>query len=77
MGGTNTDFGLVSANGNIVQRRNLPTNTYTDFSLYIRDFMREVEAMLADQQALDGEPLTLEGIGVGAPNGNFYTGCET
>ena len=75
MGGTNTDLGLVSANGNIVQRRNLPTNAYTDFSLYIRDFMREVEAMLADQQAIDGEPLTLEGIGVGAPNGNFYTGC--
>lgn len=75
LGGTNTDLGLVTENGNIVQRRNMATNAYTDFALYIRDFMREVEAMLADQQAIDGEPLTLEGIGVGAPNGNFYTGC--
>lgn len=75
MGGTNTDLGLVSANGNIVQRRNMPTNAYTDFPLYIRDLMQEVDALVSSQQAIDGEPLTLEGIGVGAPNGNFYTGC--
>ena len=75
MGGTNTDLGLVSANGNIVQRRNMPTNAYTDFPFYIRDLMREVDALVSSQQSIDGEPLTLEGIGVGAPNGNFYTGC--
>lgn len=75
LGGTNTDLGLVTENGNIVQRRNMATNAYTDFALYIRDFMREVELMLADQQAIDGQAVQLEGIGVGAPNGNFYTGC--
>ncbi len=75
LGGTNTDLGLVTENGNIVQRRNMATNAYTDFALYIRDFMREVDLMLADQQAIDGQAVQLEGIGVGAPNGNFYTGC--
>ncbi|MBP3763678.1 MAG: ROK family protein [Bacteroidales bacterium] len=75
VGGTNTDLGLVSGSGSIVQRRNLSTGAYTDFALYIRDFMREVDYMLADQETFDGQPVTLEGIGVGAPNGNFYTGC--
>ena len=75
MGGTNTDLGLVTENGNIVQRRNLPTNAYTELEPYIRDLMREVESMLDTQRAIDGEAVSLEGIGVGAPNGNFYTGC--
>ena len=69
MGGTNTDIGLVSEDGHIVARHNLPTATYTNFELYIRDLMHEVDA-LTKHGALE-----LEGIGVGAPNGNFYTGC--
>jgi len=31
--------------------------------------------MLEAQRAIDGQAVHLEGIGVGAPNGNFYTGC--
>lgn len=75
MGGTNTDLGLVTENGNIVQRRNLPTNVYTQFEPYIRDMMKVVDEMLEAQRAIDGQAVHLEGIGVGAPNGNFYTGC--
>lgn len=75
MGGTNTDMGLVTENGNIVQRRNLPTNAYTELEPYVRDMMREIEAMLLEQSAIDGMAAQLEGIGIGAPNGNFYTGC--
>ena len=75
MGGTNTDMGLVSENGNIIQRRNIPTNAYTELEPYVRDMMREVDDMVQSQAAIDGEPVGLEGIGIGAPNGNFYTGC--
>ncbi len=75
MGGTNTDMGLVTENGNIVQRRNIPTNAYTEFEPYVRDMMHEIEAMIKNQEQLDGQPITLEGIGIGAPNGNYYTGC--
>lgn len=75
MGGTNTDLGLVTENGNIVQRRNLPTNVYTQFEPYIKDMMKVVDEMLESQRAIDGQAVHLEGIGVGAPNGNFYTGC--
>ncbi len=75
MGGTNTDMGLVSENGNIIQRRSIPTNAYTELEPYVHDMMQEIEAMVAEQSATDGEAVLLEGIGIGAPNGNFYTGC--
>ena len=75
MGGTNTDMGLVSEEGKIVQRRNIPTNAYTELEPYVRDMMREIQAMVEEQRKADGEALELEGIGIGAPNGNFYTGC--
>ena len=78
VGGTNTDMGLVRNDGKIVARRNIPTNQYTDFHLYVKDIMHEIESMCAE-----GDPEThtqlnvseLTGIGMGAPNGNFYTGC--
>ena len=75
MGGTNTDMGLVTENGNIIQRRNIPTNAYTELEPYVRDMMREIKAMVEEQEGKDGEAVELEGIGIGAPNGNFYTGC--
>ena len=75
MGGTNTDIGMVTENGNIIQRRNIPTNAYTELEPYVRDMMREIKDMVEEQQGKDGEAVELEGIGIGAPNGNFYTGC--
>ena len=75
MGGTNTDMGLVTENGNIIKRRNIPTNAYTELEPYVRDMMHEIEAMVKEQSAIDGEAVQLEGIGIGAPNGNYYTGC--
>ena len=75
MGGTNTDMGMVTENGNIIQRRNIPTNAYTELEPYVRDMMREIKDMVEEQQGKDGEAVELEGIGIGAPNGNFYTGC--
>lgn len=70
MGGTNTDMGLVREDGVIVTRRNIPTNQYTDFGLYIKDMMAQIEDMMKCEKVDH-----IEGIGVGAPNGNFYTGC--
>lgn len=70
IGGTNTDMGLVRDDGTIVARKNLPTNAYTELSPYIRDIMDCVAALMKENGV--GE---IEGIGIGAPNGNFYTGC--
>ena len=62
MGGTNTDIGLVTENGNIVKRRNLPTNAYTELEPYVRDMMREIEAMMEEQRTVDGEAIGTQSL---------------
>lgn len=79
VGGTNTDMGLVRDDAKIVARRNIPTNKYTDFPLYVKDVMAEITAMVREGDPEKGIASIaldeLSGIGIGAPNGNFYTGC--
>lgn len=70
IGGTNTDLGIVDGNGRIAARRHFPTNAYTELEPYIATLMQEVEALMQEVGAQ-----SIEGIGIGAPNGNFYTGC--
>ncbi|MBQ9863885.1 MAG: ROK family protein [Bacteroidales bacterium] len=79
VGGTNTDMGLVRDDATIVARRSLPTGNYTQLEPYIHDIMNEITALVAKGDPVKGvDSIALEeltGIGVGAPNGNFYTGC--
>ncbi len=70
LGGTNTDMGLVRSDGAIIARCNMPTNQYTEFPLFIRDMMEKINGMVRENGITD-----ITGIGIGAPNGNFYTGC--
>ena len=70
IGGTNTDMGLVRDDGTIVARENIPTNAYTELQPYIHDIMGCIEKLMKDN-GVD----KIEGIGIGAPNGNYYTGC--
>lgn len=70
IGGTNTDMGLVRNDGAIIARSNLPTNAYTELEPYIHDIMDAIRKLMADNGVEQ-----IEGIGIGAPNGNFYTGC--
>ena len=37
IGGTNTDIGIVSADGKIIDKENLHTNEYYDAALYVKD----------------------------------------
>ena len=70
IGGTNTDMGLVRDDGTIIARSNIPTNAYIELQPYIRDMMACIEKMMKDMEVSE-----IEGIGIGAPNGNYYTGC--
>lgn len=67
IGGTNTDYGLVDAGGNIVRRGRMKMAGYDNVDVYVKDL---AEALLAALGELDAEA---EGIGIGAPNGNFHT----
>ena len=70
IGGTNTDIGLVSDDGRCVARKNLPTAKYYDADLYVADICKKIKEMMAEQH-VDA----IDGIGIAAPMGNYYTGC--
>ena len=70
IGGTNTDIGLVSADGYCVARKNLPTAKYHDAGVYVADICKAIEEMMEEERVT-----TLDGIGIAAPAGNYYTGC--
>lgn len=70
IGGTNTDIGLVSADGYCVARKNLPTAKYHDASVYVADISKAIKEMMAEEGVK-----AIDGIGIAAPAGNYYTGC--
>jgi len=70
MGGTNTVFGVVDARGNVISKSAIKTNTHDDVTLYINDLHVELMKLIDAAGGID----KIKGIGVGAPNGNYYTG---
>ncbi|MBO4281608.1 MAG: ROK family protein [Bacteroidales bacterium] len=69
IGGTNTDFGFVDSQGKIVQRGRLKMADYNEVEPYVKALS---ERLL---QMADGLRGGIDAIGIGAPNGNFYTSC--
>ena len=70
IGGTNTDIGLVSADGYCIARRNLPTKQYDNASIYVADICAAIQKMMEEEHVR-----SIDGIGIAAPAGNYYTGC--
>jgi glucokinase len=68
IGGTNTVFGLVDTQGELVGESSIPTRGYDDVSDYVAAVSAAARKLAASQSA------TLRGIGIGAPNGNYYNG---
>jgi len=70
MGGTNTVFGIVDTRGNVVTKSAVKTSTHMDVNLYIDDIYVALSKLIETAGGID----KIKGIGVGAPNGNYYTG---
>lgn len=70
MGGTNTVVGLVSTNGDCLLEESFSTQHSATFDGFIQQLAQQITSML---KAL-GNEYTLAGVGVGAPNGCYYTG---
>ena len=66
IGGTNTAYGLVTQNGEVVFEDNVPTTRYADPAELVKHIFEKTRK--SDQ--FD----SLLGIGIGAPNGNAFTG---
>ncbi|MCK9254949.1 MAG: ROK family protein [Bacteroidales bacterium] len=70
IGGTNTVFGIVDARGNVLAKSAVKTATHQDINLYVNEIYEEFIKLVEDFGGIE----SIKGIGVGAPNGNYYTG---
>jgi glucokinase len=71
IGGTYTKIGLVDRSGAIHFEDEVPTTGYDTIEQYIEAIHQHVTESLNQLEA----SFHMAGIGVGAPNGNYYTGC--
>lgn len=70
IGGTNTVYGLVDARGTVVTSGSIKTAIFPRFEEYVDALYEAIMTMLKSHGATD----QVYGIGVGAPNANYYTG---
>jgi glucokinase len=70
IGGTSAKFGIVNHRGVISGTGDIPTNIHVDVEKFIDELYEKVRPVIAQTC---GDEL-LKGIGVGAPNGNYYNG---
>ena len=69
IGGTNTDIGLVGANGAVIARSNLRTAQYFDAQLFVNDIAEVIRKLMKENNIEK-----IKGVGIGAPCGNFHEG---
>ncbi|MCM1483000.1 MAG: ROK family protein [Muribaculaceae bacterium] len=70
MGGTNTVFGIVDARGVVLASNSIKTRKHSKIEDYIDELYTETLRLM---KQLDVED-KIFGIGVGAPNANYFTG---
>jgi glucokinase len=70
IGGTNTVFGVVDARGTILYSGSIATGRYEDVNDYVTSLAGGLQGVIEQAGGKD----RIRGIGVGAPNGNYFTG---
>lgn len=70
IGGTNTVFGIVDARGNVIASSSIKTQRHNDFYLYLDELYAAASKLIEANEATD----KIQGIGIGTPNANYYTG---
>ncbi|MBP9018641.1 MAG: ROK family protein [Rikenellaceae bacterium] len=70
IGGQTTKTGIVDARGNVLAQNIIRTDKYTDVTPFIDELC---ESVISLAKSIGGIQ-QIRGIGIGAPNGNYYTG---
>ena len=70
IGGQTTKCGIVDARGTVLSQTVIRSDNFTDVTPYIAELAEALNRIIAEAKA-EGR---IRGIGVGAPNGNYYTG---
>ena len=70
IGGTTTKFGIQNDTGEILMQDRIPSNEHD----IVEDFIEDLHKKLMPMIEKAGQVSDFSGIGIGAPNGNIYTG---
>ncbi len=70
IGGTTTKFGIVNENGEILAQSRIASNEFVEVTNFIDKLYEHLQPMINQFGGNDN----CVGIGIGAPNGNFYSG---
>lgn len=69
IGGTNTRWGLISQTGGVLEEGNFSTKSYPSAKE-----LAEAIALVVNQVLTSIDGYDLVGVGIGAPNGNYFNG---
>jgi len=70
IGGTNSVFGIVDARGTILCSGSVKTQAYDKVEDYVDAVCKNLLPLIESEGGIE----KIKGIGIGAPNGNFYSG---
>ena len=70
IGGQTTKCGIVDARGTVLAQTVIRSDDETDVNVFVATLSDALKRIIAEAKAED----RIRGIGVGAPNGNYYTG---
>lgn len=70
LGGTNSVFGIVDSRGDIKATTAIKTQAYDNVDDYVNASVEALQIIIDQVGGID----KIKAMGIGAPNGNFYTG---
>ncbi len=70
LGGTNSVFGIVDSRGEIKATTAIKTQAYNRVEDYVKASVEALQAIIDEVGGID----TIKGMGIGAPNANYYEG---
>ena len=71
IGGTNTVFGCIDEKGKCLVQGSIPTRGHSE----VEDYLDQLVDAIKNEIANTSESLNIIGVGVGAPNASYYSGC--
>jgi glucokinase len=72
IGGTGTKFGVVNEEGEVLCSSSIPTQQYPIIDEYCNVLCEEMKKLVASQGLQMSD---IVGVGCGAPDANYYSGC--
>ena len=70
LGGTKTAFGFVNKKGKCYGVKSIPTNSHQP----VKDLVKRIYDVYSEWMSEDSGKYQVMGIGIGAPNGNYFNG---